>query len=147
MALARPADLNDLELTYWTKDPRNPIVFEGKGTCFPSTIWKAGDHWNFLADGERWTTTDLTFHSWTAVDPGGSISGSEGFPTGGNGGEWFLPLPRTVGGKLPPAGSPDHVVSVRSGNQYLSGQYDSEKETFTAKSEGCQVSKNDEFCI
>ena len=56
-------------------------------------------------------------------------------PTGGNGGEWFLPLPRTVDGTPPPAGSPTHVVSVRSGNQYLLGTYSSEKETFAAEGE------------
>ena len=74
----RPTDPDDPELTHFTKDPRNPIAFEGKGTCFSSQVWKSNDHWNFLADGERWTTKDPTFHTWTAVDPGDAINGSEG---------------------------------------------------------------------
>lgn len=128
MALATPADYNDPLLEYWQKD--GPIEFHGKGTCFPSQVFKSGDHWNFIADGERWETHDSSLRSWTAIDPGNALNGSEGWPTGGNGGEWIVPLPRTVNGKPPPPGSPNRVVSVRSGNQYLLGTYDSAKEQF-----------------
>ena len=128
MGVATPADYDDLLLEYWQKD--GPIEFHGKGTCFPSQIFKSGDHWNFIADGERWETDDPSFRSWTAIDPGSALNGSEGWPTGGNGGEWIVPLPRTVSGDPPPPGSPNRVVSVRSGNQYLLGTYDPAKERF-----------------
>ena len=136
MAVATPADYDDPLLEYWQKN--GPIAFAGKGTCFPSQIFKSSDHWNFIADGERWTTKDPTFKSWTAVDPGATLNGSEGFPTGGNGGEWFIPLPRTVDGAPLPPGSPNRVISVRSGNQYMLGTYDAAHETFTAEGAACQ---------
>jgi sucrose-6-phosphate hydrolase SacC (GH32 family) len=137
MAVARPADLADAELQFWAKDPRNPVVFEGKGTCFPSQIWRNGDHWNFIADGQRWKTTDPTFHTWTAVDTGSNSS--EGFPPGGNGGQWFQPLPLAAAGQPPhiPSGGPNRVVSVLSGNQYVLGRYDASAERFSPSSAAC----------
>ena len=33
----------------------------------PGQIWRNGDHWNFLVVGERYTTTDPTWHRWRRV--------------------------------------------------------------------------------
>ena len=145
MAVARPAEVGDAELQYWRKD--GPITFDGKGTCFPSQVWRNGEHFNFVADGERWTTTDPTLRSWTAVDRGNALNGSEGFPTGGNGGEWFVPLPQTTDGRPPPPGSPTHVISVRSGNQYLLGEYFPKNERFVAEGENCQCCPIPPTCV
>ena len=122
--VARPADLDDAELQYWIKDPANPVV--GSLAGYPSQIWKNGNHWNYVADGRRKYTTDETLHSWQGATTGG------GFPRGGSGGQWFQPLPGTVDGGPPPAGSPNYVISVSGGNTYNLGWYYPGNETYRA---------------
>ena len=69
-------------------------------------------------------------HTWTAVNK------SEGFPGGGNGGQWFVKRPPTVDGRPAPTGAPSHVVNVRNGNQYVMGNYSAEAETFSYSVDG-----------
>ena len=83
-----------------------------------------------IANGIRFTTTDASLHTWTAVNK------SEGFPGGGNGGQWFVKRPPTVDGRPAPTGAPSHVVNVRNGNQYVMGNYSAEAETFSYSVDG-----------
>jgi hypothetical protein len=135
LGVARPSDPADPELTYWTKDPNNPVDFSGgPGASFPSQVWKNGDHFNFVANGVRFTTTDSSLHKWAAVNV------SEGWPGGGNGGQWFQKLPAAIdnselvpaagGGRNASAARPNYLVNVRNGNQYVLGTYTPENETF-----------------
>lgn len=59
---------------------------------FPSTIWKNGDHWNFIAQGARFTTKDKSFREWTRVvekDP----AAPDMIGCHENGGQWWIPTP------------------------------------------------------
>ena len=54
LGVARPTDLNDPELQYWTKDPQGAVDFSGgPGASFPSQVWQNGAHFNFIANGVR----------------------------------------------------------------------------------------------
>jgi hypothetical protein len=77
MAVVHATNASDPFLLSWTKDTPNPIVFTGKGTAFPSEVWKNGDHWNFLAGGVRYTTKDPMFHTWAAAAGGRFINESD----------------------------------------------------------------------
>ena len=103
----------------------------------PGQVWRNAGHLNFVAAGQRFTSIDLdTMHTWT-VHP----RGLGGFPAGGNGGQWFQKLPRTVDGSPAPAGSPTHIISTsgRSSSPFTGGWfpftlgwYHAENESFTA---------------
>jgi hypothetical protein len=131
--IARPADLDDAELTYWTKDATNPVSFiNGSGPSWqPGQIWHSSDHLNFVAAGQRYFSEDLkTMHNWTALP-----RGAGGFPSGGNGGQWFQRLPMTVDGTPAPAGSPTHVISTSGrspGFPFVLGWYHAANESFTS---------------
>ena len=57
---------------------------------FPSTIWQNGDHYNFIAQGARFTTKDKSFRTWSRVVPdmigchenGGQVRGASFAHTG-----------------------------------------------------------------
>ena len=53
---------------------------------------------------------------------------SEGYPGGGNGGQFYQTLPNTTDGHAPPPNL--RVVNVRHGNQYVIGTYDATAESF-----------------
>jgi hypothetical protein len=132
LSVARPADPGDPELTHWEKDATNPVHFvNGTGPSWqPGQLWKNGDHLNFVAADQRFFSMDLeTMHSWT-VEP----RGFGGFPSGGNGGQWFQKLPRTVDGSPAPAGSPTHIISTSGrspGFSFALGWYHTDNESFT----------------
>lgn len=122
LAVARAADPSDPLLEVWTKDPQNPVSFDGgPGACFPSSIWPNGQHWNFIANGVRFFTDDPTMHSWRRSNK----TASEGFPAGGRGGQWFVPLPNLTAqsaplknkaeNRAPRRTAPTHLINV---NQY-----------------------------
>lgn len=128
LAVARPADLTDPELTYWVKDSANPALFEGPPAQFPSQIWKNGENFNFLYKGRRYTTTDPSFHRWSAVNQ------DDGYPLGqGDGGQWFEPLPSIVRGARSDA-TPTHLVANGrpAGKSFLLGRYNPVNESFTS---------------
>ncbi len=128
LGVARPTDPSDPELTEWTKDINNPVDFSGgPGASFPSQVWKTGDHYNFIANGVRFSTTDASLHQWKAFNR------SEGWPGGGNGGQWFQKLPEPIDSKaisVHGGPTPNYVVNVRNGNQYVLGRYTPEKQLF-----------------
>ena len=100
---------------------------------FPSTIWKNGDHYNFIAQGARFTTKDKTLREWTRVvekDPAqpDMIGCHE------NGGQWWIPTPNQVGGAPPPAGTPNQLVNCGGGSTYRIGNYFPANESFVWKS-------------
>ena len=106
-AVARPTDLTDPELQHWTKGGQL-TGFSGAGG---SQLWRNGDHTNLVANGRRFHSSDPTLRRWSqATDP------REGFPGGGDGGQWFQSMPRTVDGAPAPPGSPTHIISVSWGN-------------------------------
>lgn len=82
-----------------------------------------GNHWNFIAQGGRFTTTDKTFRTWTRVQPD-FVDCHE------NGGQWWIPTPNQVGGAPPPPGTPNYMVNCGGGTEYRIGNYFPENETF-----------------
>ena len=139
LAVARAVDPTDPLLEVWAKDPRNPVAFSGPGACFPSTIWKNAQHWNFLSNGRRYFTDDPTFHTWQR-----SNITAEGFPAGGRGGQWFVRLPAlspaspTRGAAPQPAKLPTHVININhytgdlgGGNKFELGVYHPGNESWT----------------
>ena len=127
LSIARLNDTSDKYLKTFTRDEQggNPvqILNQTKPVDFPSTIWKNGDHWNFIGQGSRFTTKDKSFRSWTRVD--------DAFPGGHeNGGQWWIPVPNQVSGAPPPAGSPNYMVNCGGGTTYRIGNYFPENESF-----------------
>eukprot|EP01046_Picozoa_sp_COSAG06_P029642 COSAG06_NODE_2762_length_6327_cov_5.664740_8_plen_268_part_00 len=68
---------DDPELTHWRKDAKNPLVVDNlpcgskqKNTAgaFPGSIFKTGDHFNYLSFGFRFTSTDPSLHEWHMVE-------------------------------------------------------------------------------
>ena len=108
MGVARAANASDAYLVEWVKDARNPIDWNGTaGGSDPSGLWRSGDHWNFAARGERFTTRDATFHTWTNA---GAL-----FDAAALGGQFVFARPR------PPDGvanwtTPEWTHAVNSGN-------------------------------
>ena len=136
MAIVRPTNASDPFLLSWTKDPANPMLIDGRDTISspydtPGQMWKNGDHWNYLNLGERFTTTDPTFHTWTAAP------GPKFINAGENGGQWFSKLPKLKGAGAPAAGAPAPVtqpgwmINVAGGNVYNLGNYHAANETWT----------------
>mmetsp|Transcript_18496 Transcript_18496/g.54844 ORF Transcript_18496/g.54844 Transcript_18496/m.54844 type:complete len:499 (-) Transcript_18496:31-1527(-) len=129
LSIARLNDTNDKYLKTFTRDPLgNPVQLELNGVkppAFPSTIWKNGDHWNFVDQGSRFTTKDKTFRKWDNADTN--------FLGGGcreNGGQWWIPTPNQVGGGANPPGTPNQIVNCGGGNVYRMGNYFAENESF-----------------
>jgi sucrose-6-phosphate hydrolase SacC (GH32 family) len=142
--LSWPIDLDDAELTHWRKDAANPLNISnlpcGSRTknmagAFPGSIYKNGDHWNYLSFGYRFSTTDFKLHEWHQEYPQflSTKSSDE------RGGQWTLRLPRTTGSTnttLQPTGNrsttaePSHIVSCGSGNRFCAGKYNLTNETW-----------------
>ena len=137
MAIVRPTDASDPMLLSWTKDTANPIAFANGSAITspydtPGQIWKSGDHWNFLVVGQRYSTTDPTFHTWRRVE-------NESWPTGEFGGQWFSPLANLADGSRPPAGAPGWMMNVGNGGRYALGNYRPENESWTTTNEGLTI--------
>eukprot|EP01043_Picozoa_sp_COSAG02_P036643 COSAG02_NODE_2698_length_8208_cov_10.377482_1_plen_611_part_00 len=133
LGVARLLDPNDKYMLKWAREPNNPVVFIPKrnSTYFPSTVWKNGDHWNFIAQGKRFQSNDSSFHYWR----------SQGDFTGGlreHGGQWWLPVPNQIGGAPPPT-QPTHIVNIAGGERYLFGTYHRENETFAHYRPGGEI--------
>ena len=133
MAIVRPTNASDPFLASWTKDAANPVAWSNGTWPSPMTpydtpgqVWKNGDHWNFLILGNRYTTTDATFHSW------GLAPGDKFINAGENGGQWFSKLANLKDGSPPPAGSPGWMMNVGGGQRYQLGNYDEKSETWTS---------------
>jgi len=107
----------------WTRVENNPVVFEGAAGAFPGQVWKNGDHWNFIMQGNRYQSNDSKFHTWTNM---GTFNGQ-----GEHGGQWWLPFPRQVDGKPAPSGTtPNYIINNGGGDSYMWGTYHPNNETF-----------------
>jgi hypothetical protein len=58
---ARLADPADRYLQTWTRADDNPVAFVGAPIAFPGPIWRNGDHFNFVGQGNRFVSNDSTF--------------------------------------------------------------------------------------
>lgn len=122
IGVARPA-IHDKYLMLWERAPENPVNFTGAPTEFPGQVWKNGDHYNFIGEGNRYSTTDPTLHAWTNMGP---FVGARD-----HSGQWWAPTPNQIDGTPPPAGVPNRVVNVGGGATYMFGDYNASAETFT----------------
>jgi hypothetical protein len=137
--LSWPDDLSDPELKHWTKDPLNPLSITNlacgsrtKNTAgaFPGSIWRNGDHWNYLSFGFRFTSNDSELHTWRMAEPQflSNRSAHE------NGGQWFFNLPLQAASSEPQKelgpSQPTHMVSCGGGNRWCLGFYDSANESW-----------------
>ena len=129
MAVVRPTNASDPFLLSWTKDASNPIKFmSGKLTTpydTPGQVWKNGDNYSFLILGQRYTTTDPTFHTW-GLAPGPKFAN-----LGEQGGQWFSPLAKLADGSDPPEDAPGWMMNAGGGNVFALGEYDRQNETWT----------------
>ena len=91
VGVARPADLNDPNLTKWLKDPNNPISIANARGAYagPSTMWPVGGSGGavdmIMGYGHHtglFTSTDPTFHNW-------SVKNSDFFVTNSGPSEFF----------------------------------------------------------
>jgi hypothetical protein len=105
----------------WVRDASNPVKFNGNPIAFPGQVWKNGDHWNFIGQGQRFQSNDSSCHTW---DNMGKMVG-----LGEHGGQWWIPVPNQVDGSPPPAGVPNRLVNVGGGDLYLFGDYHANNET------------------
>ena len=88
LGVARLTDPNDKYMMTWERVANNPVVFDGKANAFPGQIWKNGDYWNMIMQGDRYEAADNTFHSWSNKGP---MIGQ-----GEHGGQWWMPVPNQV---------------------------------------------------
>jgi hypothetical protein len=136
LSIARLNNTDDKYLQLFTRDEGggDPVLIHNdfvnktgapveKPVDFPSTIWKNGDHYNFIAQGSRFTTKDKSFRQWDRVEPP-MIGCHE------NGGQWWIPTPNTIGGDKPPVGTPNWLVNCGGGTTYRIGNYHPENESF-----------------
>ena len=123
LGVARLANPADKYLQTWTRVDNNPVKFEGAAGAFPGQVWKNGQHWNFVMQGNRYQSNDSTFHSFSNMGP---MVGK-----GEHGGQWWIPMPNTTDGSPPPPSAPNHIVNVNGGATYLWGDYDPANESFT----------------
>eukprot|EP01051_Picozoa_sp_SAG22_P009588 SAG22_NODE_808_length_7080_cov_4.802034_2_plen_509_part_00 len=141
MAVARPTDLNDPELRYWTKDPQNPVAFPGGvGGSDLGQLWRNGERWEGLTDGKMFSSDASSLHSFYLN------RAARGFPGGGSGGQWFVELPGSIDGAgtatanaTATAGTPTHLISTSNGQRYSAGIYDPAAEKFTVTDENLLV--------
>lgn len=127
LSLARLDDTNDKYLKTFIRDSNaDPVKLNLGGRQpidFPSTIWKNGDHYNFIAQGTRFTTKNHSFTSWSRVAP-------DMIGCGERGGQWWIPTPNQIDGSPPPAGTPNYLVNCGGGANYLLGNYFPNNESF-----------------
>jgi hypothetical protein len=128
LSVARLNNTKDKYLQTFTRDTGgNPVQIDLKGAKpidFPSTIWKNGDHYNFVAQGSRFTTKNKSFHSWTRADDPPFVGCRE------NGGQWWIATPNQVGGAPPPPGTPNQLVNCGGGTSFHIGDYFPANESF-----------------
>jgi len=125
LGVARLVDpANDKYLQLWARAENNPVNFSGAPIAFPGQVWRNGDHFNFVGQGNRFTTKDATFHTWTNAGP---FNGQ-----GEHSGQWTMPVPNQVGGAPPPPGTPNLAINVNGGADYELGTYDPAAETFVS---------------
>ena len=123
LGVARLVDpANDAYLMTWARAANNPVNFTGAPIAFPGQVWRNGDHFNFVGQGNLFQTTDPSFHSWTNMGKFTGVSEHSG--------DWTSPVPNQIGGAPPPPGSPNLAVNVLGGADYLLGTYDPAAETF-----------------
>lgn len=123
LGVARLADPKDKYLLNWTRVANNPVVFDGAAAAFPGQVFKNGDHWNMVMQGNRYQSNDSTFHNWKNM--GAFVPGRE------HGGQWWLPMPKQRNGS--PAPRPQslaYIVNIGGGDLYLWGDYYTQNETF-----------------
>eukprot|EP01047_Picozoa_sp_COSAG01_P051462 COSAG01_NODE_5314_length_4341_cov_8.060820_1_plen_418_part_00 len=139
LGVARLADANDKYLMTFSRVHNNPVQFDGKPGAFPGQVWKNGDHWNFVMQGNRYQSNDSQFHEWANMGP---MIGK-----GEHGGQWWIPMPGQVDGTPPPAGVPNMLVNVGGGDLYEWGTYHPSNETFTTsgKTTSLEGGKGDWF--
>ena len=125
VAVARPENASDPLLTNWTRDPRNPVAFDGRPCSFPGPVWRSrnGSHWNMLCAASphawgRYETEDATLHGpWSLADPEfATYPNATG--VGGSSGASFLALH----GARP--GQPTHVIAEGADAVFHYGSYD-----------------------
>ena len=137
MAVVRPSNASDPFLLNWTKDATNPIHFDSGALTTPydtpGQVWRNGDHFNFLILGQRYTSSDPSFHTWRLA------SGGKFADFGEQGGQWFSPLANLAGGGEPPAGSPGWMMNVGGGNVYALGDYHRENETWATVNKAATI--------
>jgi hypothetical protein len=110
MAVARPSDLDDPELRYWTKDSKNPVAFVGGATSDVGQLWRNGNRWDGLSDGRMFSSNDSSLHTFYPQRL------AKGWPRGGSGGQWFVELPPSA----PPGGA--HGDDHADGTQHRGTQ-------------------------
>lgn len=126
VGVARLVDPSDKYLMTWKRADNNPVVFVGPPIAFPGQVWKSGDHFNFVGQGQRFQSNESTFHTWTNM--GSFVGAGETHETSG---QWWFPVPNQADGTPPPPGSPNRAVNVGNGAKFLLGTYDSASEMFT----------------
>jgi hypothetical protein len=125
LGVARLVDpANDRYLMTWARAENNPCEQVGDPIAFPGPVWKNGDHWNFIGQGNRFESADSSFHSWTNK---GAFVGM-----GEHSGQWTFPTPHAVDGTPPPADAPNLCVNVNGGADYLLGTYTPANESFAS---------------
>ena len=53
LGVARLVDIDDKYLLNFSRAANNPVIFDGKPAAFPGQIWKNGDHYNMVMQGDR----------------------------------------------------------------------------------------------
>ena len=125
LGVARLVDpANDKYLQLWARADDNPVAFTGLPIAFPGPVWRNGDHFNFVGQGSRFTTTDATFHTWTNAGPFNA--------EGEHSGQWTFPVPNQVDGTPPPPGTPNLAINVNGGADYELGFYFPSNESFVS---------------
>ena len=97
LGVARLVDpANDAYLMTWARAANNPVNFTGAPIAFPGQVWRNGDHFNFVGQGNLFQTTDPSFHSWTNMGKFTGVSEHSG--------DWASPVPNQIGGAPSAAG-------------------------------------------
>ena len=110
IGVARPADLNDPNLTHWKKDSLNPItILNGSTGEGPSNMWRGTDgRVNFVAaqrggsPAVRYQSSDPSLHNWTVARP------YPFYEAIGGGVAMFYPLPNSSR-RMAASGEPTHL--------------------------------------
>ena len=157
LGVARLVDpANDRYLQHWVRADNNPCEQVGDPIAFPGPVWKSGDHWNFIGQGNRFESTDSSFVSAVRgaslrPTPLATRNARNTNPTtrfdntqhtwtnkgtfvgmGEHSGQWTFPTPNAVDGSPPPANAPNLCVNVNGGADYLLGTYTAANESFAS---------------
>lgn len=58
VGVARLVNASDKYLQTWVRADDNPVDFIGAPIAFPGPVWKNGDHYNFVGQGNRFQSND-----------------------------------------------------------------------------------------